>query len=223
MTSEAQRRFPFGLTVAATAVVTICCVLGVWQLQRATWKKNELARIAAVQHAAPTPVTDALTRLAQGANVDFTPVTATCAPAAPAPALLHMTTDHGEWVARALSPCVIAAPPYDGLVVDRGFVTATRGQAQPPPVTLPAPVRVAGVLYAKSPAPASSLRRPAPVVLLAKSETPAAPGIAPSPYPGAAADQLQYVGSYAPTWFALAGVAACFYAAMLWRRYHPHR
>ena len=44
----------------------------------------------------------------------------------------------------------------------------------------------------------------------------------PAPYPDAAGN-LEYVGSYAPTWFGLAGVALSFYAAMLWRRYHPKR
>ena len=222
MTSE-RPRFPLVLTIAAAICFSIMLGLGAWQLQRAAWKHRELERIAALQHAAPVPLAPVLARLANGANVDFTRVTTTCAPAATAPVLLHMTTDNGDWVARALSPCAVAAPPYDGVVVDRGLVPATRGQVNPPAVTLPPPVRVTGVLLGKSPPPASSLRRPAPVVLVVESETPAAPGVVPTPYPGGAANALRYVGSYAPTWFGLAGVLACFYAALLWRRYHPER
>jgi surfeit locus 1 family protein len=223
MTSE-RPRFPLVLTVFALAGFAICCALGAWQLQRADWKRLELARIAERQHAAPVPLGPVLARLAAGDNVDFTRVTVACAPAPPAPATLHMTTDGGDWIARALSPCGIAQAPYDGVVVDRGVVEATRGQArQASPVTLPAPAQVTGVLFARPGAAAAGLARPAPVVLVVESEAPAAPGIVPTPYPGGAADQLQYVGAYWLTWFGLAGALGAIYAAVLWRRYHPKR
>ena len=60
-----------------------------------------------------------------------------------------------------------------------------------------------------------------PLVLVVEQETPAAPGVAPAPPPPGAPDDLQYVGEYTLTWFGLAGVVACFYAALLWRRYRP--
>jgi cytochrome oxidase assembly protein ShyY1 len=46
--------------------------------------------------------------------------------------------------------------------------------------------------------------------------------VRPAPFPDAAGN-LEYVGSYAPTWFGLAGVVLAIYAAMLWRREHPKR
>jgi surfeit locus 1 family protein len=216
-------RFPLGLTLAAVVVFLICCGLGAWQVQRGAWKAQELARIAALQHAAPVPVAPVLQRLAGGAEVTFTRVVADCAPAPPAPGIFRMMPDNGDWVARAVSPCALAAGPYDGVMVDRGFFTASRGAVTPPVATLPAPVHVVGVLFPHGEFAPSSLRHPAPAILVAETETPPPPGIAPAAYPGATADQLQYVGAYAVTWFGLAGALACFYAAMLWRRYHPKR
>jgi len=220
MTSEAPR-FPLGLTLAATVALAIILGLAAWQLQRLDWKHRQLARIGALQHAAPQPIGPVLTRAANGEDVSFTRVTADCAAAPPAPAAIRMTTDGGDWIARALSACVLPGLPYDGVLVDRGFLTASRGSAQTPSATLPAPAQVTGVLFAQPSLAASALRRAAPVVLVAETEIPAAPGVVPAPYAADAADKLQYVGAYAPTWFGLAGALACIYAAMLWRRYHP--
>ncbi len=100
---------------------------------------------------------------------------------------------------------------------------AASGATAAPNVSLPQPGRLVGVLRRGKTAPgAIGLAHPAPLVLVVEQETPAAPGVAPAPPPaGDAPDSLQYVGAYAPTWFGLAAVAACFYAAMLWRRYRP--
>jgi surfeit locus 1 family protein len=76
------------------------------------------------------------------------------------------------------------------------------------------------VLYRASAATLAGFAGAAPYVLVAERETPAPPGVAPSPYPDAAGN-LEYVGAYAPTWFGLAGALVAIYAAMLWRRYHP--
>ena len=106
---------------------------------------------------------------------------------------------------------------------------ASRGSTRAPRVVLPAPVTVVGVLsHIKGDCFGSdgctfrfgNLGETAPYVLVAESETPAAPGLKPAPYPDAA-DNLHYVGAYAPTWFGLAVAAVGVYAAMLWRRYHP--
>jgi cytochrome oxidase assembly protein ShyY1 len=106
-------------------------------------------------------------------------------------------------------------------VVDRGYLTASRGSTAIPTVALPPPVQVEGVLLPRSKLPPAGLARPAPYVLVAEKETPPAPGVVPTTVGANAADNLQYVGAYAPTWFGLAGVLAAIYAAMLWRRYHP--
>ena len=222
MTSE-RPRFPFVLTLLAAVAFTIMVGLGVWQLQRAAWKDRELARITALQHAAPVPIAPVLARAAAGEDVTFTRVAADCAPAAPAPVVAKMTVADGDWVARVSSPCAVAAPPYDGVMVDRGFLDASHGHADPPTTSLPAPAHVTGVLFPRTTRAAPSLQHPALVILAVETETPAAPGVTTAPYPGVAAEQLQYVGSYWITWFGLAGALCAIYAAVLWRRYHPKR
>jgi surfeit locus 1 family protein len=216
-------RFPLGLTLAAVVVFVVCCGLGVWQLQRADWKSHELARIATLRHALPTPIGPVLARAAKGGDVTFTRVVADCAPGPARPGAYHMTSDNGEWIARVLSVCAIRDGPFNSLMIDRGFLDASRGQANPAPVSVPAPVRVVGVLYAAPVvARGGADARMAPDTLVAERETPPAPGVTPAPYPDAG-DNLQYVGAYWLTWFGLAGAVACVYAAMLWRRHHPKR
>jgi surfeit locus 1 family protein len=217
MTSE-RPRFPIGLTLGVIVVFVVCCGFGVWQLQRAAYKQHELARIAALKSAQPRPIGPVLAKAAAGDDASFTRVAADCA-AGSAPAAYHLTTDNGEWIARARALCRLTDGPYDGVLVDRGFLDASRGATVAPNVLLPAPVHVVGVLY-RSAAPAPGLARPARYILVADRETPGPPGVTPAPYRDVAAN-FEYVGAYAPTWFGLAGVALAIYAAMLWRRYHP--
>jgi surfeit locus 1 family protein len=236
MTSE-RPRFPIGLTLAAVIVFAICVGLGVWQLQRAAWKAHALARIEALKSAPPQPIGPVLARAATGADASFTRVAADCGPDSHAVGY-RLTTDNGEWIARAQALCILASGPYPGILVDRGFFAASRGATSAPDSVLPPPTHVVGVLYDSRPRSAPLLKaststsltfkkgaapeQPVPYILVAEAETPPAPGVTPAPYPDAATN-LEYVGSYAPTWFGLAGVAACFYAAMLWRRYYPKR
>jgi surfeit locus 1 family protein len=230
MTSE-RPRFPIGLTLAAAIVIAACYALGVWQLQRAAWKAGELKRIEALKNAPPQPIGPVLAKSARGQDVTFTRVAVACLPDRAAPAHPRMTTDNGEWIMRAYSLCRLPGAPYDAVWVDRGLVAASRGVTTPPTVTLPAPTNVVGVLsHTKGDCSRADgcdywfgdLLNPAPYILVAERENPAPPGVTPAPYPDAAGN-LEYVGSYAPTWFGLAGVALSFYAAMLWRRYHPKR
>ena len=213
-------RFPVGLTLAAVFVFAICCGLGVWQLKRGAWKAHELARIEAVKHAPPTSIGLLFPRMLQGEDLTFAHAVVHCEPGPASPAQFHMISDNGEWIARTLSPCHLADKPYDGIVVDRGFLEASRGSPNPPTASLPAPQHVVGVLYTRAAAPDLGLVHPAPYVLVADRETPTAPGVTPTPYPDAG-DNMQYVGEYWLTWFGLAGAVACVYAAMLWRRHHP--
>ncbi|HXQ17219.1 MAG TPA: SURF1 family cytochrome oxidase biogenesis protein [Caulobacteraceae bacterium] len=213
-------RFPVGLTLAVAIVFAVTVSLGVWQLRRANWKTHELARIAALKHAPPTPIDAVLSRVVTGEDVSFTRVVANCLPGPAAPAELHMISDNGEWIARTLGPCHLAEAPFGGIVVDRGFLASSRGSPNPPTPTLPMPGRVVGVLYSRAEPPALGLTHPAPYTLVAEQETPPAPGVSPAPYPDAT-DNLQYVGAYWLTWFGLAGAVAGVYAAMFWRRYHP--
>jgi surfeit locus 1 family protein len=213
-------RFPIGLTLATIVVFLVCSALGVWQLQRADWKARELARISALEHAPPTPIDVALARFQRGEDVSFTRVVADCLPGPAAPAEFHMISDNGDWIARTLSPCRLAEAPFGGIVVDRGYLRSSRGSPNPPTMSLPAPGRVVGVLYTRAAPPELGLTHPAPFTLVAEAETPPVSGVTPTPYPDAVGN-LQYAGAYAPTWFGLAAVLACVYAAMLWRRTHP--
>jgi surfeit locus 1 family protein len=214
-------RFPFGLTIGALAVIAICAALGVWQLGRAQWKAVELKRIAALKSAAPQPIGPVLARDAAGRDQSFARVAVTCAPGS-AQAAYKLVADNGDWIARARAACRLpAGGPYDALLIDRGVLVASRGLTNGPATVLPPPAEVVGVLYHQADALPSDAH-PAPYVLVAEHETPAPPGVTPTPYPDAASN-LEYVGAYAPTWFGLAVVALCFYAALLWRRYHPKR
>jgi surfeit locus 1 family protein len=217
VTSE-RPRFPVGLTLGVIVVFAVCCALGVWQLQRAAWKTHELARIAALKNAPPQPLDVVLARAAAGADVSFTRVTADCSGRSLQDAY-RLTTDNGDWIARATAACVVPwGKTRAALAVDRGYLTASRGATSIPTTLLPAPQIVTGVLIPRR----ASGRGAAPYVLVAEHETPAPPGVSPAPYPDPAAN-LEYAGAYAPTWFGLAGVLACIYAALLWRRYHPKR
>jgi surfeit locus 1 family protein len=165
-----------------------------------------------------------LARAAQGQPVEFTRVAADCAPGPPPPPAYHLTTDNGQWIARAFAPCRLAGGAYDGVVVDRGYLSASRGSTATPTTALPPPVHVTGVLFVRrDDLPTGGLAHPAPVMISVEHETPAPPGVVAAPYDPNATGDLQYVGAYGPTWFGLAGVLACFYAAMLWRRNHPEK
>ena len=222
MTSSSRRRFPLGLTLVAAALFAVCVALGVWQVQRFQWKLGVLAKIAAMQKAPPQPIGPVLARLAAGQNVEFTRVATGCAAGPAEPAGFVMGVRESEYIWRAQSACRLAAPPYDGLVADRGVLQTANGATAAPSAILPSPGRLVGVLrQGKTAAEGFGLTHPAPLVLVVEQETPAAPGVAPAPPPPGAPDDLQYVGEYTLTWFGLAGVVACFYAALLWRRYRP--
>ena len=215
MTSD-RTRFPIGLTLAAALVVATCCGLGVWQLSRAQWKAQMLAEIATRRSSPAQPIEPVLQRARAGDDVSFTRVTADCA--ASGEASFKPGTQDGEWVWHALADCGLAGGPFRSIAVDRGILVSSRGSTSPPTVMLAAPRAVTGVLQ---PVARGGAAGQAPYLLVAERETPPLAGVIPSPGPNAAGDSLRYVGSYAPTWFGLAGVAACFYAAMLWRRYRP--
>ena len=213
--------FPWGLTLAAALVFAIMIGLGLWQLRRLEWKQGQLARIAALASAPATPIAPVLRRAAAGQDVSFARVFADCAAGSVA-AGFRMSVDAGDWVSRPQAICRLDGAPFDAIAVDRGILGSSRGSAEPPALVLPPPARVQGVLRARpGRAGLAGVARPAPYVLVAEREFPSAPGVTPAPGTAQAPGNLKYVGSYAPTWFGLAGVLACYYAAMLWRRYHP--
>ncbi|MDQ2860053.1 MAG: SURF1 family protein [Pseudomonadota bacterium] len=242
---EGWRAFPFGLTIAAAIALSILLGLGVWQLHRLKWKQGLLAKIAALQGAPALPLGPVLARVAAGETGQFIRVSALCAPPArPSPMIFRYALHDGQVGWRAVTMCALAGAPYDGILLDRGLVTRFTGAMAPGRARFPAPLAVTGVLRgvgAASPldpampqsqngvtvlrvvdtgalaavARQSGLAHPAPYILAVEAETPPPAGIAPAALPQ---DIPNNHFVYALTWFALAGILAWFYVAMVWRR-----
>ncbi len=249
MASEGERRgwraFPVGLTVAAALGFSVLIGLGAWQLHRLKWKEGLLAKIAALRGAAPRPLGPVLARAARGEAMEFTRVSARCAPPdAPSPMVFRYALRDGRVGWRAMTMCPLAEGPYGAILLDRGLVARFTGAMAPAPARFPEPVAVTGVLRAvggDSPLdPAvpqsqngvtvvrvvdaralaavtrqSGVAHPAPYILAVEVETPAPAGIDPAALPQ---DIPNNHFVYALTWFALAGILAWFYIALVWRR-----
>jgi surfeit locus 1 family protein len=221
--TDARPRFPVILTLATFVALVILLGLGVWQVQRLQLKDRLTKEIMALEKAPAQPIGPVLARAANGADVQFTRVSADCAGAAmPGPTHFEYGIDRGAMVWRPLAPCRVDAPPFDGVVINRGVLDAARGATAPPVMTLPSPRHVVGLLLRSVKLPTvPGLHTPAPLLLVVESEAPAAPGVTPAPLPGAGLDSIERYGEGVLVWFGLAVVLVCFYAAMLWRRFRP--
>jgi surfeit locus 1 family protein len=239
------KRFPLGLTIAAGLAFLILIGLGVWQLRRLAWKQDLLARVAGLRVAPARPIAQVLALAARGGDVEYRRVAADCEPSPQPPhdAYRYALRD-GRVGWRLISACRLAGAPYDGVLLDRGLVTRLAGAMAPVAGRYPPPGSVVGVLRAAGGRPmlgpaetagapdarvfrvldrasVSSLagdngvRRPASYILAVESEHPAPPGIVPAPLPQ---DIPNNHFVYALTWFALAGILAWFYGALLLRR-----
>jgi surfeit locus 1 family protein len=216
--------------------------LGAWQIQRLAWKEALLAKIAALQQAPARPLEVVL---AGSGSLEFRRVQVTCQPSPPqGPTLYRYAVQDGRIGWRLLSSCKLAAPPFDGILVDRGLVTALTSQTAPRAAVYPAPIQVVGILRAPGATPwlgpalmdggpgfmalrvadrtsilrlagLAGLRHPVPYLLAVETETPPAPGLKPIGIP---ADIPNNHLIYAMTWFALAGILGWFYLAMLIQR-----
>lgn len=239
MASEAtpRARFPFGLTVAVGIALVILIGLGTWQLQRLTWKRHVLERIAALQAAPATPLGPVLERVGEGADADFTRVTVTCPGIATAPFLELFSVRDGEPGSRLISACPVATGRYASVLVDRGFVADTVS-TRPPVTGSEAPVTITGVLRQPEPgnlfsppnkperwftrdAPAMAAqlktRDPAPLFLMAETSTnPEWKALVPAPLPS---DIPNRHLEYAMTWYGLAAALVGVYLAMLSRAF----
>jgi len=237
------KHFPVGLTVAAALGLAVLLGLGAWQLKRLAWKQDLLARIAALQHAPPRPLTEVLAGAAQGGDVAFVRAVADCGPAAGAsPPTYRYALRNGQVGWREMAFCPLAGAPWTGIVVDRGLVERFAGQMSPAARAFPAPARVVGVIRSpgtRSPLDAPPRRgpdgawvlqsvdpaalsliagagaRPAPYYLAVESETPAPSGVTPAALPQ---DIPNNHFVYALTWFGLAGVLTSIWASYVWRR-----
>lgn len=240
-TARPAGRFPVGLTITTAICFVILVGLGVWQLQRLKWKEGILAHVAALQTAKAVDIGPVLDRLAHGADVDYTRVTAVCPGLATAPFLqLYAIQDEGGrgqagW--RLISACPVQSAAYRTILVDRGFVPDTV-QARPKvdpadttPVTLTgilrkpdrpsfvAPKNRPGHWFSRdAPAMARTLAAPdpAPVFLYAETSTnPQFKALDPAPLPTNIPNRHF---EYALTWFGLAAGLLGVYVAALVRR-----
>lgn len=237
--TDLPRRFPIGLTIAVVVSLVILIGLGSWQVQRLAWKRELLARVAALQAAPATSGEAALERMGAGADLDFTRVRVVCPGLAGAPYLELFSVRDGQAGSRLISACQVAGGPYRSILVDRGYVRDDVSARPAVNVSDRAPVEIVGVLRAPeagnrfSPpndvaanrwyvrdtmamAQALNADKPAPMFLMAEtSSNPEWKALDPAPLPAEISNRHL---EYAVTWFGLAAALVGVYAAMLWRR-----
>jgi surfeit locus 1 family protein len=241
--AKSRPRFPWGLTIAAFTAFALLLWLGNWQIRRLAWKEGLLAKIAALQHAPPRPLA---TVLAAPGSADFVRVQVACRPApATGPTIYGYAVREGRIGWRLMSACHVAAGPYDGILLDRGVVGRLTGDTVPAAATYPPVAAAVGVLRGPGAKPwlgpammdggpgfvalrvadgtsiaavarLDGLAHPAPYLLAVESATPRTPGVTPAAIP---TDIPNNHLVYALTWFALAGILAWFYLAMVYTRY----
>ena len=233
-------RFPVGLTAATLVALAILIGLGLWQLDRLKQTNANRAAVAALGHAPARPLNAVLsdTGRADHARVDLSCLAQTTSPTTYRYALPGGTVG---W--RLLTICRLGRSIYDGLLLDRGLVPALGGQMTPAPLSFPSPVHVVGVLrkLGRKPlfgdgmasngqsapivrvidaaavariAAGSGSRSPAPWYAVVERETPAAPGVTPSPV---TEDTPRDNFGYALTWFGLAAALAGVWGAFVLR------
>lgn len=235
-TEPARRiRFPVGLTLATAVGLAILVALGMWQLQRLTWKEALLVRIAKLESSAAVPAAQALDRAVSPADLDMVRVQVDCPGLSRAAFVELFGLKDGTAGRRLISACPVASGRYGSLLVDRGFipedVSARPGTDGPQgPVSVTGVLRIpdrpsvftpkadpAGRLWFNRdiPAMASTLGapRPAPVMLMAETASnPEFTALAPAPIPAAISNRHL---EYALTWFGLAAALLGVYGALL--------
>jgi surfeit locus 1 family protein len=235
-TSEAASRPRFAIIPAiATAVgIVILIGLGVWQVQRLHWKQGLLARIAALQSAPPEPLDVVLRRAAEGLDIDYVRVQATCPDIETARYLRLYSVKDGFAGNRIIAACRLSAGPYGAILVDRGFVvqglTPSAGQTLPAPIVgilrrgdtrnfmTPPNDPARNLWYGRdiaAMAAALGVSKPAPTYLMLEQPAPPPGGPVIAPLP---TDIPNNHLQYAITWFGLALALAGVYAASLWRK-----
>jgi surfeit locus 1 family protein len=236
-TAEPVRRVAILPLILVLVGVAILSGLGVWQVKRLQWKTHLLARVAALQTAPPEPLSVVLNRIADGVDVDYTPVVFTCPSLTSTPVQrVYAVGDEGAGD-RIVTACPLPpGGPYRSILVDRGFMASgdvARLKPDPEPVAGP----VVGVLRKGAKADALTPKhaaggewfsrdlpgiaaalgadRPAPVFLFL--ERPAPKGFGPTPMPVPTDIPNNHLG-YAITWFGLALALVGVYIASLLRR-----
>lgn len=225
-------RLPIGLTVVTAISLAILVALGLWQLQRLSWKRDLLAHVAALQSAPARPIDQVLTT---DTGLDFARVTAVCPGLATAPYVKLYSLVDGQIGVRLISACTLKNGPYGSILVDRGFLAETVTE-RPSQSVSTVPTLVTGVLRQPdkanfvTPVPqnqqwysrdvtamAKALKadRPAPVMLFAETSTnPELKGLLPIAVPAEISNRHM---EYALTWFGLAAALLGVYVAVLVR------
>lgn len=235
MSDAAPQKGP-GLGAAITVLVCLAILigLGVWQLQRLTWKEGVLARIAALQAAPARPLAQVLKA---GGDLDFVRVSFDCPDLEQRPVLRLFAVKDGAPGYRLIAACP-ASGGYSSILVDRGFATFDQAPAAMKTGRAMLPGPVIGVLRKGDPptfvtpknrvaenlwysrdvaAMAAQLHAsaPAPVYLMIERPAPVSGLPVPAPVPP---DIPNRHLEYALTWFGLAAALIGVYSAMLLRR-----
>jgi len=237
-TSDAPRPPRLLGSLLALAGFVILIGLGVWQLQRLTWKEALIAHIAALKTASPRPLEDVL----HSGDTDFVRVSFDCPDLMNRPRLKLYGVQDGQIGYRLMTACPASAGEASSVLVDLGFQAGAEGAPCPPAksgVLLSGPA--VGVLrhpdsrtfVTPSNQPGQNLWywRDLPAMARALGAGPPAPAfVALETAPGAAPLACDLVRAtlpgelpnnhlqYAFTWFGLAGALAGVYVAMLFRR-----
>jgi cytochrome oxidase assembly protein ShyY1 len=195
------RRLPIIPTVIVTAAVAVMIALGVWQLQRASWKERMLAELGAAQ-SLPAIDLDRLIAEGRGEPVAFRKAIVTCRSGELTAALrvgrnLRGTTGYSYFL-----PCRPGAAGLAGrLQVNAGWSQSPNGSLR---LTMDAPVT--GTI--------GTAEEDGPIILT--SDAPIGPLQASAP---PSVDEIPNNHmAYAFQWFFFAGTAALIYLLALRRR-----
>ena len=226
-----MKRFPWILTLFVVPALALLIALGVWQVQRLTWKEGLISAAEDAAGRPPAPLAQVLT----APNPEFRRALVVCPGLATAPYVELQSIQDGVGGSRLISICR-APDQRQVFLIDRGFVPDTvsarpRVAASTLPLSLmvelrrtPAPGLMSpppseGRFYARdSAAIARALRAdtPSEFTLFALTSTNPELGALRAFAPPAAFSN-NHLG-YALTWFGLAIALSGFYIAMLRRR-----
>jgi surfeit locus 1 family protein len=217
------------------AGLAILIWLGVWQLQRMTWKETLLRHIAALPSEPARPLAQALA----GNDTDFVRVAFDCPDLMSRPRLRLYGLQDGRTGYRLMTACPVSAPGAASVLVDLGFkpdepclqdkpAAPFSGRLvgilrHPDPKTFVTPPNDPGqnLWYARDlPAMAAALHMGAPAnAFVALERGPPFPGPDCQPQRFTPPSDLPNNHlAYAITWFGLAAALVGVYVAMLLRR-----
>jgi len=232
MTATSRPSFPWLLSLLAVVLLGILLSLGVWQVQRLTWKEGLIRSAEAADKAPVLPLSEAL----KLEDPEFRKVLITCAGLARASYVELRSIEAGQTGVRLVSLCHEVSGST--LLVDRGFMA--EGMTARPviktddtmPVVLTAVLRHVPSPSSMTPQPeglsfygrdlpamAKALGAEGPIlpygVYATTSINPEIEGMISSAPPVAFSNN--HLG-YALTWFGLAIALIVFYAVLLRRR-----